>query len=70
MPNLRDRLVSFGAGLLVIVLALLVVVAVLNAQNNGTLSHAEALRQAGIIQRWRDMLEKEQRDAAARKAAK
>src|SRR2546423_7873535 len=35
MSNVRDRLVSFGAGLLVIVLALLVVVAVLNAQNNG-----------------------------------
>jgi signal transduction histidine kinase len=35
MSNARDRLVSFGAGLLVIVLALLVVVAVLNAQNNG-----------------------------------
>lgn len=43
--------------------------ATLKAEQTGAISHAEAVRQAGIIQQWRAMLEKEQRDAAARKAA-
>ena len=44
--------------------------ATLQAEKTGAISHAEAVRQAGIIQKWRDMLDKEQRDAATRKAAK
>jgi len=42
--------------------------ATVQAERNGTISHAEAMRQAGIIKQWRDMLAREEMAREKRKA--